>query len=391
MTSLTQSGVTDEFAQDVVLADDITGFAAKDPSTISEVFLTGATGFLGAFLLKELLARGLTVHCLVRAADAEAGLERLKATLGTYEVLDEVDLARVRVVTGDVTRPRLGVPEKEYAELAGRIGAIYHSAAKVNFLTLYKWLRKSTIDATHEILRLACAAEATLHHVSTIGVFEPRAALGPRTETDVTGPPETLALGYTKSKWVAEQLVREAGRRGVPLTVHRPGQVWGDTRSGACQPNDFVWRFIKGSVQAGVYPRKFGLDMNMVPVDYVSSAMVAVSRDPRSLGRTFHEVSTGSLDSGAILELVRGVGYELKEVSILRWMKAVSADVNNSMFPLMRMLVDLEKFEVAEFSDAATREFLSGSGVTCPDIDEKVFASYVAYFVRHGVLPDPMA
>ncbi len=93
MTSLTQSGVTDEFAQDVVLADDITGFAAKDPSTISEVFLTGATGFLGAFLLKELLARGLTVHCLVRAADAEAGLERLKATLGTYEVLDEVDLA----------------------------------------------------------------------------------------------------------------------------------------------------------------------------------------------------------------------------------------------------------------------------------------------------------
>ncbi len=391
MTSLTHSGVTDEFAEDIVLADDITGFAAKDPSTISEVFLTGATGFLGAFLLKELLDRGLTVHCLVRAADAEAGLERLKATLGTYELLDDLDLGRVRVVTGDVTRPLLGVPEKEYAELAARIGAIYHSAAKVNFLTLYKWLRKSTVDATHGILRLACAAEATLHHVSTTGVFEPKAALGARSERDRTGPPETLSLGYTKSKWVAEQLVLEAGRRGVPLTIHRPGQVWGDTNTGACQKNDFVWRFIKGSIQAGLYPRKFRLDMNMVPVDYVSSAMVTISRDPRSTGGIFHEVSPGSLDSNEILNLVRSSGYELKEVSIIKWMKAISADVHNSMFPLMRMIVDLEKVEIAEFSDGETREFLSGSGVDCPDIDEKVFASYVAYFVRHDILPDPLA
>ncbi|MGR8007777.1 thioester reductase domain-containing protein [Streptomyces hypolithicus] len=409
MTSLTQSEPTNEpvesgesgefdefaefaeFADDVVLADDITGFAPKDPSTISEVFLTGATGFLGAFLLKELLVRGLTVHCLVRAADAEAGLERLRATLGTYELLDELDLDRVRVVTGDVTRPLLGMSEEEYAGLAARIGAIYHSAAKVNFLTLYKWLRKPTIDATHGILRLACAAEATLHHVSTTGVFEPKAALGARAEHDRTGPPQTLSLGYTKSKWVAEQLVLEAGRRGVPLTVHRPGQVWGDTNSGACQKNDFVWRFIKGSIQAGLYPRKFRLDMNMVPVDYVSSAMVTLSRDPGRVGGIFHEVSPRSLDSDEILRLVRGSGYELKEVSIIKWMKAISADVNNSMFPLMRMIVDLEKVEVARFADDATRESLGGSGVDCPDIDEKVFSTYVSYFVRHGILPQPPA
>ncbi|MET7615514.1 thioester reductase domain-containing protein [Streptomyces sp. NPDC005408] len=388
MTSLTHSEVTEEFAEDVVLHEDITGFTAPDPHDVSEVFLTGATGFLGAFLLKELLARGLVVHCLVRAADAEAGLERLKKNLSTYEI-DDLDLDRVRVVRGDVTKPRLGMEESAYTELAGRIGAIYHSAAKVNFLTLYKWLRKSTVDGTHEILRLACAAKAALHHVSTTGVFEPKAALGPRRELDPTGPPETLSLGYTKSKWVAEQLVREAGRRGVPITIHRPGQVWGDTRTGACQPNDFVWRFIKGSIQAGLYPRKFRLDMNMVPVDYVSAAIVAISRDPASTGRAFHEVSPGSLDSNEILGLIRSSGYELKEVSIIKWMKAISADVNNSMYPLMAMIVDLEKVEVAEFADGDTREFLSGSGVQCPSIDEKVFAAYVAYFVRHDVLPDP--
>ncbi|MFI1399323.1 thioester reductase domain-containing protein [Streptomyces sp. NPDC020681] len=392
MTSLTHSEVTDDFAEDIKLADDITGFTAKakDPSTVSEVFLTGATGFLGAFLLKELLARGLVVHCLVRAADADAGLERLKATLGTYEIIDDVDLDRVRVVTGDVTKPRLGIAQEAYDGLAGRIDAVYHSAAKVNFLTLYRWLRKSTIDATHEILRLACAAKAPLHHVSSTGVFQPKAALGPQAETDPTGPPEELPLGYTKSKWVSEQLVAEAGRRGVPLTIHRPGQVWGDTVSGACQKNDFVWRFITGSVQAGLYPRKFRLEMNMVPVDYVSAAIVASSMNPESIGRAFHEVSPGTLDSEEILRLVRSVGYELKEVSILKWMKAVSADVNNSMFPLLRILMDQESGEVAVFADDATRAFLNGTGVGCPAIDEKVFAGYVSYFVRHGVLPDPM-
>ncbi|MEU6483261.1 thioester reductase domain-containing protein [Streptomyces sp. NPDC046887] len=391
MTAPTYTGIAEEFAADVVLADDITGFEARDPGTVSEVLLTGATGFLGSFLLRDLLARGLTVTCLVRAADPEAGLARLRTTLGGYEVLDGVDLSRVRVVTGDVTRPRLGIGEAEYAELTARIGAVYHSAAKVNFLTLYKWLRKPTVDATHEVLRLARDARATLHHVSTTGIFEPKEHETPRGESDPTGPPESLSLGYTKSKWVAEQLVREAGRRGVPLTIHRPGQVWGDSTTGACQPNDFVWRFIKGSIQAGVYPRRFGLDMNMVPVDYVSAAIVAASRDPRSTGRCFHQVSAGSLDSDRILELVRGAGYEIREVSILKWMKAVSADTGNSMFPLMRLIVDLERFEAAEFSDEETRAFLSGSGVVRPEIDEKLFATYVAYFVRQGTLPAPAA
>ncbi|MFF4227931.1 thioester reductase domain-containing protein [Streptomyces sp. NPDC001820] len=388
MTSLTISEVTEEFADDVRLHEDITGFPAKDPRTVSDVFLTGATGFLGAFLLKELLARGLVVHCLVRSPDSDAGLERLKANLSTYEILDDLDMDRVRVVSGDVTQPRFGLPESAYAELSERIGAIYHSAAKVNFLTLYKWLRKSTIDGTHEILRLACAAEAPLHHVSTTGVFDPTAEKEPRREIDPTGPPENLSLGYTKSKWVAEQLVREAGRRGVPLTIHRPGQVWGDSNSGACQKNDFVWRFIKGSVQAGLYPRKFRLEMNMVPVDYVSAAIVAITRDPESIGGTFHEVSPGTLNSEEILRLVRNSGYELKEVSIIKWMKAISVDVTNSMFPLMRTIVDMEKVEVAEFADGATREFLSDSGVTCPGIDEKVFDTYISYFIRHGILPE---
>ncbi|MFH8220762.1 thioester reductase domain-containing protein [Streptomyces sp. NPDC018057] len=389
MSSTIPMEISEEFAADVVLADDITGYTAPEPGAVSEVFLTGATGFLGAFLLRDLLRQGLVVHCLVRGADTLAARARLEENLRTYELLDDIDPDRVEVHTGDITRPLLGMERAQYDALAGRIGAVYHSAAKVNFLTIYKWLRKSTVEATHGVLRFAQAAGATLHHVSTTGVFEPGADREPRGELDPTGPPENLSLGYTKSKWVAEQLVREAARRGVPVTIHRPGQVWGDSVTGACQPNDFVWRFIKGSLQVGLYPRRFRLAMNMVPVDYVSAVIVAASRHPEGTGGTYHQVSPDTLDSERILRLLRGAGYDLKEVSILKWMKAVAADLTNSMAPLLSILVESEKVEVAEFADELTRDLLKDTGIVCPDIDEKVFGAYIAYFVRAGVLPAP--
>ncbi|MFI6344296.1 thioester reductase domain-containing protein [Streptomyces sp. NPDC050560] len=391
MASTKPTEVAEEFAADVVLADDVTGFPAPDPEGVSEVLLTGATGFLGAFLLRDLLRRGLVVHCLVRGAEPAAARQRLTENLRTLELLDGMDMDRVHVHTGDVTRPRLGLCEADHADLTERVGAVYHSAAKVNFLTLYKWLRKSVVAATHEVLRFACAARATLHHVSTTGVFEPRTDRPPRAELDPTGPPEALSLGYTKSKWVAEQLVIEAARRGVPVTIHRPGQVWGDSGTGACQPNDFVWRFVKGALQVGQYPRRFRLEMNMVPVDYVSAAIVAASRHPEGTGGIYHQVSPRTLKSEEILRLLRSVGYDLEEVSILKWMKAVAADVTNSMAPLLSILVESEKVEVAEFADRVTRDLLRDSGVDCPDIDEKVFGGYVDYFVRHGILPAPGA
>lgn len=381
---------TDEYAYDVRLAEDITGFSAPaDPHGITEVLLTGATGYLGVFLLRELLDNGLTVHCLVRAADAGAGLERLRDNLRTYELLESTDLDRVVIVPGDLVEPRLGLSDEDHAVLTDRIGAVYHCAAKVNFLTPYKWLRGSTVDGTHQILRTARAAGAPLHHISTTGVFEADPDAAPKNELDRTGPPGVLPLGYTKSKWVAEQLVLEADRRGVPVTIHRPGQVWGDSRSGACQNNDFVWRFIKGSVQAGVYPRGFRLSMNLVPVDYVCAAIVAIARRPEAIGGIFHQISPEPTDSARILRLIRTAGWDLREVSVIKWMKAISADINNAMFPLLRTTMDMEKVEAASFADKDTREFLGDSPIACPPIDDVVFGTYVSFFVRNGNLPKP--
>lgn len=392
MTSLEIEGAAEQLAADTELAADIQGFTpAVHAGSVRDVFLTGATGFLGVFLLKELLDRGLTVHCLVRAADADSALARLTANLDTYELADTIATDRIRVVPGDVTLPKFGLSDGDYAELADRVEASYHTAAKVNFLTPYKWLRKQTIAGTHEMLRFACAATAPMHHVSTLGVFAGDADSDPRGESDPTGPAADMPLGYTKSKWVAEQLILEADRRGVPITMHRPAQVWGDSKSGACQKNDFVWRFITGSIQAGVYPRNFRLKMNLVPVDYVCAAIAGVTAQDAALGGIYHQIGPAAIDSETILGFIRSAGFEIKEVSIIKWLKAISADVTNAMFPLIRTTMLMERQEPLLFTDHLTRRLLDGTGIDCPNIDERLFGTYASFFVRHGHLPAPVA
>lgn len=385
-----------QLAEDSVLAPDVTGFTPRTPvAEATSVLLTGATGFVGSFLLRELLATGLTVHCLVRGDSAEGARERLLANLEALDVSVEAEADRIVVVPGDVTLARFGLSESEYQELAGRVEAIYHTAAKVNFLTPYKWLRKATVSGTHEVLRFACAASAPLHHVSTAGIFNGRTGDNAtlRDEQFPTGPADDMPLGYSKAKWVAEQLVSAARERGVPVTVHRPTQVWGDSRSGACQRNDFVWRFVIGSVQAGVYPRNFRLKMNLVPVDYVCAAIVAISRQEAAIGGNYHEIGPEAIDSATIQGFIAAAGYDLKEVSIIKWLKAISAQgVGNAMFPLIRTAMLMEQEEQPPFGDAVTRGFLRGVGtqggdITCPAIDEVLFARYAGYFVRRGFLP----
>ncbi|MFC7650288.1 SDR family oxidoreductase [Streptosporangium lutulentum] len=97
-------------------------------------------------------------------------------------------------------------------------------------------------------------------------------------EDDATGPAAGLGTGYTRSKWVAEENVRIARERGLPVSVYRPSRIAGDSETGACQSDDFLWRVLKGCVQAEAAPAGAEMLVDLVPVDYVSSAIVALSQ-----------------------------------------------------------------------------------------------------------------
>ena len=203
------------------------------------ILLTGATGFVGAHLLFELVsAFQCRVACLVRADTNEDGLDRIKQVFNDYEIQADARFwDNVSIVCGDLSQQSFGLSQAKIDRLCDRIESIVHVAALVDHLRPYSMLKDANVMGTLEALRLAASGQPkTIHLVSTMGVWAPESEAdlnnGVSESWDIPVPRAT-ASGYTHSKWVAEQLARKASEAGLPVVLHRPGLVWGDMKSGA--------------------------------------------------------------------------------------------------------------------------------------------------------------
>ncbi|MFJ1646013.1 thioester reductase domain-containing protein [Streptomyces sp. NPDC088258] len=389
------TGVEDMRA-DVRLADDVQ--PAGDVSLVAEnpreILLTGASGFLGAFLLRDLMrSTDATVHCLVRGADRAEAERRLRANLRWYRIDDQIDPDRLTVVVGDLAAPRLGLSEARFDLLARSVDVVHHAAAAVNWLRPYTELRAANVGGTQELLRLAARHRTVpMHYVSSTGVFagEPDdgAALRPG---DPTGPPEALSNGYLRSKWVAEQVVGIAQDRGLPVSVYRADVISGDQVNGACQTRDFVWMSLKGLLQAGAVPAGLDGPVHMVPVDYVSAAITELAARKENTGRTFHLHNPEGHGYGDFVADLRALGYPLRELDLPAWRERVLADRENAIIPLLDSfeLIAERRASHPRMDVSDTREALAGSGVHCPPVDSALFGRYVDFFVRAGWFPPP--
>ncbi|GGK02264.1 non-ribosomal peptide synthetase [Streptomyces camponoticapitis] len=391
---------------DIRLAPDIV--AAADVRTVvpdpEHILLTGATGFLGAFLLRELLRQtDATVHCLVRGSDQPSAEKRLCSAVDAYGLNDPSSEHRVSVIPGDLALPGLGLPAADFDRLARTVDVVYHAGAAVNLVFSYEQLRAANVHGTQEILRLAALHRTVpVHHISTVGVYGGGAAGGDEgpgrpvrsiRPEDPTGPPAALEHGYTQSKWAAEQLVEAARDRGLPISVYRPTRIAGESTTGVCQTGDFMWLLLKGCVQAGVAPSGVDTAFDLVPVDYVSAAVVALSRQPRSAGRTFHLAGERPLRMDTAVTRLRALGHAVEDVPPADWLAATEADPGNAAFPLLAAMAAETRGGGSEgsalFDARDTRRALAGTGIVCGDIDEELFRTYVEYFTRTGFLPPP--
>ncbi|HEY6036051.1 MAG TPA: thioester reductase domain-containing protein, partial [Kofleriaceae bacterium] len=382
--------------RDEARLDPSLAFVPRAPAAPRSLFLTGATGFLGAFVLAELLTQSSArIHCLVRARDAREAMRRLAQTLDRYD-LPALDLAaRVTCIPGDLAQPRLGLDDDAFARLAGSLDTIVHSGASVNFVYPYEALAPANVAGTHEILRLAAAARARLHYVSTVGVFPG----GPDRrdtilESSRSPEPDRLPLGYMRAKWVAEQLVLQARDRGLPVSIYRPGTIAGHARSGAFNPDDFVCALIKGCVQLGIAPA-VAAPIHLVPVDYASRALVRIA-----LGGAPGDYHLVGPQPGAwtdVVEWVRGLGYPIAELPYLEWRARVverAVATGNALAPLIPLFVEhatTEWLHLPDYDDACAKAALAGTGIACAPIDAGLMRRYVERFVVSGYLPRPSA
>jgi len=390
---------------EAVLDDSIhPGTVNTEQTEAATIFLTGATGFLGAFLLNELLEQTeADIYCLVRASDPESGMLRIQKNLESYSLWNENYKFRTIPVIGDLSQPRLGLSVEQFERLASQIDVIYHNGAVLNFVYPYSALKPTNVLSTQEILKLACQFKVKpLHYVSTDAVFDSSGYYGKVvTESEPIVNTDAIDLGYTQSKWVAEKLVTIARERGLPVSIYRPPLISGDSKTGIWNTDDFTCRLIKGCVQMGSIPN-MNSDITFVPVDYVSRAIVYLSRQKQSLGKAFHLNNPNVTSWSDVANWIDGFGYPLRQISYESW-EAELIDTaryqKNALSGLLTFFLRRWSEEQLTFSELGQRRpklncqetvaRLAGTTIVCPPVDSKLLNTYFSYLIRTSFLDAP--
>ena len=273
------------------------------PGAYREVLLTGATGFIGRFFLCELLRQnaGLKVHCVVRAKDADHGLERICAALRQAEIWDDSLESRIVVVVGDVTGARFNLSDGQFDELCRRIDAVYHLAADINVQASYQDIRRVNTFGVRNVLEL-CLTNRFKHlfFASTLGVFPQyfySFANEFRSERILDGMQPDLAkmkemfptgmLGYPWSKLTSEQALSFARQVGMPLVIFRLPQT-NQSSSGFSPPGDLAVRLFAAVAESEVMPNGFTFRSSNEAVDTLSRVCVAISLNPERRFMIYH-------------------------------------------------------------------------------------------------------
>lgn len=304
--------------------------------------------------------------------------------------------SRIIAVVGNLSEPLLGLSRQKFQALAELIDVIYHNGALVHHVSPYATLKPANVLGTQEVLRLATQAKVKpVHFMSTDGVFSPEGYSGVKIvqEQDNFNDYQVPSGGYTQSKWVAEKLVTIARDRGLPVTIHRIGRVSGHSKTGVFNQNDFLYRLIIGCIKLEKVPDGNMIE-DMAPVDYVSKAVVHLSRQEKSIGKAFHFVNSQPFHSIKLIKLLRSLGYPLQQISNDQW----QADLINiaehypehPLYPLVPLLSEQNHNSAAlKFDYQNTLDGLANTSIICPPIDDSLLNTYLSYLMQKGFLEAP--
>ncbi|ONI86819.1 hypothetical protein ALI22I_24855 [Saccharothrix sp. ALI-22-I] len=384
-----------EMRADAIPPDDIVPRHPLRTGPPERVLLTGATGFLGAHLLGELLSRtGAEVHCLVRAETPAAAGTRIRANLRRAHLdVPEEQLARVVPVVGDMSQPLLGLSEQDFSALAESMDAIYHNGALVNFVLTYQWMMPPNVGSTVDVLRLATRyATKPLHLMSTLGVF-----LGVNydrqrvTEADRPEDPTGLDTGYLTTKWVVDRMALHARDRGVPVSIHRIAAIMGDVRTGTAKTESYLSRQITACAHAGVVPRTSDV-IDMLPVDRLAAAIAGISTRPEphgaeSRGGDFHYYRADGFSYADLGDVLTAKGYPTRLVEYSDWRSLMLESPDSAFGPLAFGLTTTHRAHPV-FDCSATWAAAAACGVSFPPADAEMIARHVDFLAAAGKLPE---
>ncbi len=399
------SAYLEQMRADGSLPPDIQpGPAALDGDNLNFILLTGATGFLGSYLLSTLLRETTaTVLCLVRSSGKKEGQNRIQQNLKSFGLWEFGLEERIRVIPGDLSRPRLGWSKRQYQALSKQVNVIYHAAADVNWVYPYSQLREVNVQGTLNLLRLASLNKCKpFHFVSSLGVCY--STSGPREvseEDQMIAYLDGIHLGYAQSKCVAETLVYQASQRGLPVSIYRPALVWGESSSGMSNTGDLLSTFLKGCIEMGCAPELDWL-MDCCPVDFVASSIVRLSRTQPESCRVFHLANPHKRHWRECVLWMRLFGYPIRLIPYPDWLRQFEIASRTPQHALHHLrsffmgrtpeggLTLPELYEEGRKSrahSARTDYSLGGISTICPRLNADLLDRYFTFYINCAFLP----
>jgi thioester reductase-like protein len=387
-----------DLATEAALDPQLTAVPGAVRNPAKHILLTGATGFVGRFLLVEILRNTTaTVHCLVRERPEGYALARIKQTLLTWDLWCNEFERRIVVVRGDLKLPRLGIEEGAYEELCRTVDVVYHCATSMNHLETYAMAKSANVDGAKELVRFSARHRPKLiNYISTLGVFVSSGNAGRRVVTEasrIDTEAHRQSQGYVASKWVGEKIFMNADARGIACNIFRLGLVWADAQRGRFDDLQRVYRILKSCLLSGYGISNYREPLPPVPVDHVVRSVVHLANEHRAGGGIFHISSPRQQVQGVFECCNDRLGMSLELLPLYDWiceMKRLHrAGVSLPIVPLIEFAFPMSReaftdFErtvrtvaAIDFDCTRTDAELEAAGIVVPQFDEEMLRTAV--------------
>lgn len=382
------------------LPPDIILCAEADPQRPLVPFITGATGYIGSHLLAGLLERtDALIHCLCRITSDGGRANPIENTLKRYSLWDESYRSRINLVYGDISRPRLGMSETDWQKIAAEATTIFHSAAAVNHVYPAQQLWDVNVGSVVEILRLAGENQAkSVHLLSTMAVFEADAYDGLASIAEdwhLTELPST-ELGYSRTKAIAENFLKQAVDRGFSASLYRLPNVVGHRAHGWCNQRDGLWALVKAVATLRALPPKLQsndpISILAAPVDQIVNAICEISLKPDAVNECIHLFPPGHIDLRQLVQALIEAGYHIDRVNEEEWQNRVHQCRSDPATESFLWVIDNDgKIKIPKRRVYETKKLKkygsNGLNVTSP-LPEDI-SLYIKKLIESGFLPSP--
>jgi len=357
---------------------------------MKHLLLTGATGLVGRYLLRDLLQRGHNVAVIVRGDGDQSAAERVEEILHMWEQRAGITLPRPVCLEGDVTAEGMGLTNEGLAWVAGNCDTMLHNAASLAFIGADRagepW--RTNLDGTRHVVEFCrTTGIRKFHYVSTAYVS------GDREGTILEGE---LNLGqgfrndYEHSKCLAEELVRNADCLDTP-TVYRPAVIVGDSVTGYTNTYHGLLHHLKfmsvlfknmPTDENGMRHVPMRLHMtgdeqrNMVPVDWVSAVMLRIFETPAAHGQTYHLAPTHPMTPRELIAAVESYFH----VDGAEFVGPVStADRNDAEQKADESLDLYESYATTDPTFDTTNTTRYAGDIVCPRVDEAMIHRFIDF------------